>query len=159
MAKKVVIVGTGLGGLSTALRLTTLGFEVEMVEKFHQPGGRLNKLQHSGYTWDMAPTFFSMSYEFKELIDFCGIDKPFEFYALDPLYKVNFSNSKRYFTIHKDIDKLAEEFDGIENEFAEKMYRYLEKTGKLFHDVENRIIRRNFNPNYALDILRGNSRG
>jgi len=154
MAKKVIIVGTGLGGLSTALRLTTLGFEVEMVEKFHQPGGRLNKLQRNGYTWDMAPTFFSMSYEFKELIDSCGIDKPFEFYELDPLYKVNFSNSKRYFTIHKDIDKLAQEFEGIEDEFAEKMYRYLEKTGKLFHDVENRIVRRNFNSllSYALGL-------
>lgn len=58
MARKVVIVGTGLGGLSAALRLTTLGFEVEMIEKYHQPGGRLNKLQHNGYTWDMAPTFF-----------------------------------------------------------------------------------------------------
>lgn len=154
MAKKVVIVGTGLGGLSAALRLTTLGFEVEMIEKYHQPGGRLNKLQHNGYTWDMAPTFFSMSYEFKELIDFCGIERPFDFFELDPLYKVNFSNSKKFFTIHKDIHKLAREFEGIEDDFAEKMYQYLEKTGKLFHDVENRIVRRNFNSllSYALGL-------
>ena len=154
MKQKVIVVGTGLGGLSTALRLTTLGFEVEMVEKYHQAGGRLNKLQHSGYTWDMGPSFFSMTYEFKELIDFCGIDNPFEFYELDPLYKVNFSNSRKFFTIHKDIHKLAKEFEGIEDDFAEKMHRYLEKTGKLFHDVENRIIRRNFNSlfSYALAL-------
>lgn len=154
MVKKVLVIGTGLGGLSTALRLTTLGYEVEMLEKHHQPGGRLNRLQHNGYTWDMAPTFFSMSYEFKELIDFCGIEKPFEFIELDPLYKVNFSNSKRFFTIHKDIHKLAQEFEGIENDFADKMYLYLEKTGKLFHDVENRIVRRNFNSllSYAMGL-------
>lgn len=154
MKQKVIVVGTGLGGLSTALRLTTLGFEVEMVEKYHQAGGRLNKLQHNGYTWDMGPSFFSMTYEFKELVDFCGIDKPFEFYELDPLYKVNFSNSKKFFTIHKDIHKLAKEFEGIEDDFAEKMYRYLEDAGKLFHNVENRIMRRNFNSllSYALAL-------
>lgn len=154
MSKKILIVGTGLGGLSTALRLTTLGYEVEMVEKYSQPGGRLNKLEHQGYKWDMAPTFFSMSYEFKELFDFCGVEKPFDFFELDPLYKVNFSNSKKYFTIHKNINKLAQEFEGIEDDFADKMYQYLEKTGKLFHDVENRIIRRNFNNllSYALGL-------
>lgn len=145
MAMKVIVVGTGLGGLSTALRLTTLGYEVEMLEKYHQPGGRLNRLQYNGYTWDMAPTFFSMSYEFAELMSFCSINRPFEFFELNPLYKVNFSNSKKFFTIYKDINKLAEEFKDIEDDFASKMYGYLEKTGKLFHDTENRIIRRNFN--------------
>ena len=36
MPKKVFIVGTGLGGISTALRLTQRGYTVEMVEQFHQ---------------------------------------------------------------------------------------------------------------------------
>lgn len=37
-----IIVGSGLGGLSTALRLTQHNFNVTIIEKFHQPGGRLN---------------------------------------------------------------------------------------------------------------------
>ena len=82
--KKALIVGTGLGGLTTALRLSKLGYQVEMVEKYHQPGGRLNQLKKDGFTWDMAPTFFSMSYEFKEFVKSTGIDMPFEFVELDP---------------------------------------------------------------------------
>ena len=40
--KKVLVVGAGLGGLATALRLSKQGYNVEIVEKFYQAGGRLN---------------------------------------------------------------------------------------------------------------------
>jgi phytoene desaturase len=136
MSRKVLVIGTGLGGLTAALRLTTLGYEVEMVEKYHQPGGRLNKLQRDGFTWDMAPTFFSMSYEFAELVRSTGIEPPFEFFGLNPLYRVNFSGSPHTYTIYRDIERLAKEFEGIEADFADKMMLYLQKTGKLFHDTE-----------------------
>jgi phytoene desaturase len=102
MKKKALIIGTGLAGLSTALRLTKNGYEVEMVEKYHQPGGRLNLLEKDGFKFDMAPTFFSMSYEFTELINYCGISMPFEFVELDPLYSVHFEGDKRSYLIHKN---------------------------------------------------------
>ncbi|HNX57360.1 MAG TPA: NAD(P)-binding protein, partial [Prolixibacteraceae bacterium] len=69
MQKTALIIGTGLGGLTTALRLASRGWQVEMVEKYHRAGGRLNLLEKDGFKFDMAPTFFSMSYEFKELVD------------------------------------------------------------------------------------------
>ena len=50
MSKSVLIVGTGLGGLSTGLRLATRGFHVTFVEKFSQPGGRLNQIKKEGFT-------------------------------------------------------------------------------------------------------------
>jgi phytoene desaturase len=143
--KKVLIVGTGLGGLSTALRLSKLGYQVEMVEKYHQPGGRLNRLEKDGYRWDLGPTFFSMSYEFKEFIQSTGITMPFEFVDLDPLYTVNISGSDRNYTIYKDLKKLAKEFEGIEPDFEAKMRKYLAGAGKLFHDTEGIIIKQNFN--------------
>lgn len=143
--KKVLIVGTGLGGLSTALRLSKQGYQVEMVEKYHQPGGRLNLLEKDGFRWDLGPTFFSMSYEFKEFIQSTGIQMPFEFVELDPLYTVNIAGSDRNFTIYKDLKKLAKEFEGIEPDFEAKMKKYLAGAGKLFHDTEDIIIRQNFN--------------
>ena len=142
--KKALIVGTGLGGLTAALRLSKLGFQVEMVEKYHQPGGRLNQLKKDGFTWDLAPTFFSMSYEFKEFVRSTGIEMPFEFVELDPLYAVNFSGSDKFYQIHKNLEKLAKEFEKIEPDFEAKMTRYLAGAGKLFHDTEDVIIRKNF---------------
>jgi phytoene desaturase len=69
MKKKVLIIGSGLGALATALRLTSKGYEVEIVERYHQAGGRLNLMEKDGFSFDLGPSFFSMSYEFKELFE------------------------------------------------------------------------------------------
>ena len=100
---KALIIGSGLGGLSTALRLSHLGYEVEIIEKYHQPGGRLNQLKKDGFTFDVGPSFFSMSYEFKELFDSCGIKSPLELNELNPLYAVYFEGKEKPFLIHKII--------------------------------------------------------
>ncbi len=70
--KKVLVVGTGLAGITSALRLSKLGYDVEMVEKYHQAGGRLNQMKKDGFTWDVGPSFFSMTYEFDEFFKFHG---------------------------------------------------------------------------------------
>ncbi len=143
MDKKALIIGAGLGGLATALRLERDGYKVEMLDMYHQPGGRLNQLKKDGFTFDMAPTFFSMSYEFDALAAYCNIEKPFEWIPLDPLYKVNFLGSDDFYTIYKDIPKLHEQFYNIEPNFAIKMRRYLNRSGRLFHDIEKTIIKKN----------------
>lgn len=141
---KALIVGTGLGGLATALRLAKRGYQVDMVEKSLQPGGRLNQIKRNGFTWDMGPTFFSMSYEFDEFIQDTGIDMPFEFIELDPLYAVNFRGQDRNFLIYKNLAKLAEEFKDLEPDLEKKVSTYLAGAGKLFHDTENLVIKKNF---------------
>lgn len=144
MQKKVLIIGTGLGGLTTALRLSSRGYQVEMVEKHHRAGGRLNLIEKDGFKFDLGPTFFSMSYEFQELIKDCNIAMPFEFVELDPLYAVNFEGDKRNYLIYKDLKKLALEFESLEPDFERKVQRFLKAAGRVFHDTENIVIRQNF---------------
>jgi len=103
MGKKVLIIGTGLGGLTAALRLAKRGYQVEMLEKIDRPGGRLNQLVKDGFTFDMAPSFFSMSYEFDEFAKDCGIELPFKIIPLDPLYTVNFATSDKRYVIYRDL--------------------------------------------------------
>jgi phytoene desaturase len=156
MRKKVLIIGSGLGGLTTALRLASDGYEVEIVEKYHQAGGRLNQLKKDGFKWDMAPTFFSMSYEFKEFTDYVGIDMPFEFIELDPLYQVNFAGSDKFYTVYKDLKKLAEEFKDLEPDFERRMQQYLKSAATIYHDTEYRIVKKNFTSltDYLLQLTR-----
>ncbi|HQK99030.1 MAG TPA: FAD-dependent oxidoreductase, partial [Bacteroidia bacterium] len=107
MKKKVLIIGSGLGALATALRLTSKGYEVEIVERYHRAGGRLNLMEKDGFSFDLGPSFFSMSYEFKELFESCGIDNPLKIRELNPLYAVHFENRDKPFLIYKDLQKLA----------------------------------------------------
>lgn len=142
--KNVLIVGAGLGGLTTALRLAKKGYKVDILEKNEQAGGRLNQVKKDGFTFDSGPSFFSMSYEFKQFADECGIEIPFKFVELDPLYTVNFSGSSKTFFLHKDLDKLAAQFAEEEPDFREKMVRYLKKSDALYNDTVDKVIKTNF---------------
>ena len=139
-----MIVGTGLGGLATALRLSRRGYEVEMVEMYKQAGGRLNQLKSAGFTFDMAPTFFSMSYHFDEFVRDAGIEMPFRFVKIDPLYNVSFRGSDRRFVIYRDLDRLAEQFEDVEPGFRDRMERFLASSGALFDDIEKGVLSKNF---------------
>jgi phytoene desaturase len=157
MSKNVLIVGAGLGGLATALRLAKRGYNVEILEKNKQAGGRVNQLKKDGFTFDTGPSFFSMSYEFKEFAEDCSIILPFKYFELDPLYTVNFSKSSKTYYLYKDIKKLAEQFTEIEPDFELKMRRYLEKSKNLFHDTSV-VIKSNYDSilHYLITLLKVN---
>lgn len=145
MGKKVLIVGTGLAGLAAALRLSRRGYEVELVEKNNKAGGRLNQLKKDGFTFDVGPSFFSMSYEFDEFVKDAEIEMPFKFVELDPLYSVNFLSTGKTYNIYKDLSKLAEEFKDVEPNLEEKIKKYLDTGEKLFDGTVDLVVRRNYN--------------
>lgn len=157
MAKSVLVVGAGLGGLATALRLAKKGYKVEIVEKNSQAGGRLNQLKVDGFTFDTGPSFFSMSYEFTDFARDCNINLPFNYYPLDPLYSVNFKNSPVTYHLYKDLGRLSEQFINAEPEFEKNIRRYLNKSGRLFHDT-NMVIKSNYNSllQYLMTLVRVN---
>jgi phytoene desaturase len=142
--RKALIVGTGLGGLATALRLSRRGYEVEMVEMYKQAGGRLNQLATAGFTFDMAPTFFSMSYHFDEFVRDAGIEMPFRFVKIDPLYHVSFRGGGKSYIIYRDLDRLAEQFEAVEPGFRDRMERFLISSGRLFDTIEQGVLSKNF---------------
>ena len=158
MAKSVIIVGAGLGGLATALRLAKRGYKVEIIEKNDNAGGRVNQLKKDGFTFDTGPSFFSMSYEFKEFAKDCNIQMPFKYFELDPLYTVNFRRSPKTYYLYKDISRLAEQFREIEPDFEDKMRRYLRKSGRLFHDTVDVVIKSNYDSvlHYLLTLMKVN---
>ncbi|MDS1031077.1 phytoene desaturase family protein [Porphyromonadaceae sp. NP-X] len=158
MKEKVIIVGAGLGGLATGLRLAKEGYEVEFLEKNDKAGGRLNQIKKDGFTFDTGPSFFSMSYIFKEFAEKCGLRLPFEFIELDPLYSVNFSGEDKTYFLYKDIHKLAKQFQDVEPDFEQKMEKYLQKSAQLFNDTVDIVIKRNFDSylDYFLALIKVN---
>jgi phytoene desaturase len=158
MSRKILVVGAGIGGLATALRLAKNGYLVEIIEKNSQAGGRLNQIKKDGFTFDTGPSFFSMSFEFEEFAKDCNIQLPFKYYELDPLYTVNFSDNPKTFSLFKDLDKLAAQFEDIEPDFKKKMGKYLEKSGRLFHDTVDLVIKNNFDSyfEYIITLMKVN---
>ncbi|QQS36421.1 MAG: phytoene desaturase [Ignavibacteriales bacterium] len=154
--KKAIIIGAGLGGLSTALRLAVNGYKVTIIEKHFQAGGRLNQLKMEGFTFDVGPSFMSMSYELDELFRSCGVKNPVKLKELDPLYQVFFEGHDKPYLIWKDLKKLEKEFHEIEPELATKVERYLKKAGEFFHDTEDKVVKSNYDslPEYLYALTK-----
>jgi len=152
--KNVLIIGAGLGSLATALRLSSRGYAVTILEKYHQAGGRLNQLCIDGFKFDTGPSFLSMSYEFEELFQDCGIANPLELTPLDPVHGVYFAGREKPFLIRRDLTKLDAEFAGVEPDAERKARRYLKLARDFYHDTQHPVIRNNFNGllDYALKL-------
>ena len=68
-APTALVVGAGLGGLSAAIRLRALGYDVEIIEALEQLGGRASVFKRDGYTFDAGPTVVTAPYLIDELYD------------------------------------------------------------------------------------------
>ena len=85
-----------------------------------------------------------MSYHFDEFVRDAGIEMPFRFVKIDPLYHVNFRGSDRRYIIYRDLDRLTEQFESTEPGFRDRMERFLASSGRLFYDIEKGVLSKNF---------------
>ena len=60
MKYTVNIIGAGVAGLATAIRLAVQGHQVTVFEQSDRPGGKLDNLQWNGYRWDSGPSLFTL---------------------------------------------------------------------------------------------------
>ena len=67
--KKAIVVGSGFGGIASALRLKAAGFDVQIFERLDQLGGRARVFRRSGYTFDAGPTVITAPFLFDELFN------------------------------------------------------------------------------------------
>ncbi len=135
MSNKVIVVGSGFGGLSAASLLSKDGFDVTVIEKNEQVGGRASVWKKDGFTFDMGPSWYLMPDVFENFFSQFG-KKPedyMELVRLDPAYRVFFSEND-YVDISKDLEKNLDLFEKIEPGAKEKMKEYLEKS-KYEYDI------------------------
>lgn len=73
MAKgKAIVIGGGVAGLATAIRLRSQDWEVTLFEASEKVGGKMGELQEAGYRWDSGPSLFTMPQFLDELFVLCG---------------------------------------------------------------------------------------
>ena len=87
---KANVIGSGIGGISAAIRLRNMGFNVNVFEKNKNPGGKLNTFKLGDYRFDAGPSLFTMPNLVDELFTMSG-ENPRNFFK----YKSLFSNALR----------------------------------------------------------------
>ena len=74
MQKSVDIIGGGLGGLSAAIRLAKMGFQVRLYEKNESLGGKMNTFVQDGFYFDTGPSLITMPFVIEELFECAGFN-------------------------------------------------------------------------------------
>lgn len=64
--------GAGFGGLAAAIRLSVMGYRVQVLEKLDGPGGRAYVRKPDGFSFDGGPTIITVPFMFEELWRLCG---------------------------------------------------------------------------------------
>jgi 1-hydroxy-2-isopentenylcarotenoid 3,4-desaturase len=126
MAKKAVIIGSGINGMATAALLAADGYEVTVTEQLDRPGGVARTVKEDGFLFDMGPTWYLMPEAYERFFGFFG-KKPSDYYTLKdlaPSYKMWFSGSETA-TVVRDLETNMQTFDGFEAGGGEKLKRYL----------------------------------
>lgn len=82
---RVAVVGSGLGGLSAAIRLASAGYSVDVFEQRDRPGGKADVLKLGDYRFDRGPSLLTMPFVFEELFASAGenMDEYLSFTPLD----------------------------------------------------------------------------
>ena len=53
---KAIVIGAGIGGLASALRLRRKGFDVDVYEANPYAGGKIHAFEQNGYRFDAGPS-------------------------------------------------------------------------------------------------------
>ena len=98
MAKKIIVIGSGFGGLAASLRLKAKGYKVTLVEKHPDLGGRARVFKKDQFIYDGGPTVITAPYLFEEL--FTLFNKNISDYAkivpLDLWYRFVFNDGETF---------------------------------------------------------------
>ena len=69
---KTIVIGSGFGGIASALRMRARGDEVILVERLSQIGGRAQVFERNGFRHDAGPTVITAPFLFDELYELFG---------------------------------------------------------------------------------------
>lgn len=121
-----VVIGGGIGGLVTAARLAKAGYEVDLVEKNADVGGKMGRVCFDDCTFDTGPSLITMPFVLEEFFASMGTDLQTEV----PLQPINPACHYRWLdgttlNVPFALDDVADAIATISPEDGPAVERYL----------------------------------
>lgn len=144
MKKTVSVIGAGVAGLASAIRLQHAGYDVTLYEKESMPGGKMHQIKQDGFTFDLGPSIVMMPSIYKEIFELTGRDPddyiPME--RLDPMYTAYFDDEK--IDVSSDLVKLMAQLEGLSDEDAAGFLSYLKDIYERYIIAKDHFLQRPF---------------
>jgi phytoene desaturase len=140
-SKSAIVIGSGVAGLSTASYLGKNGYEVTIIEKHNQAGGRARQYSHEGFVFDMGPSWYWMPDVFEKFYNDFG-HKTSDFYELkrlDPSYRV-YDKKGKAVDIPADLIQLEALFESYEKGSSVKLRQFLKEAAFKYEVGINDLV-------------------
>ncbi len=143
--KKVVIVGAGIGGITTAVYLAQRGYEVSVYEKNPSPGGRCGQFIRDGHRFDLGATMLLMPGVYHEIFNSLGIslEENKDIVPLEDLYRIYYDDCSSI-TFTSDRERMKQQLERIETGSFMKSEKYISEGYKIFQLGMEKLIKKNF---------------
>ena len=158
MKKKCVVIGAGVAGLATAIRLSQQNYAVTVFEANAYPGGKLSAFTLGGYRFDAGPSLFTMPHFVDELFSLCGEDPTAHFNYIKK------EEACRYFwedgtalIAHSKTDDFATEVETKLGVPKKTLLAYLAKAKKKYDLTEKLFLQQSlhrWSTYFSLDTLK-----
>src|SRR5215510_13162552 len=140
-----IVIGAGIGGITTAARLAKNGYDVTVLEKNELPGGRCNQILRDGHRFDIGPTLFLMPEVWEETFAALGekMSDHLDLRRIDPTYKVHFDDGLKL-ELTSDIGSMQTQLEKIEKTAFTGFLNYIAEGNKHYKLSLEKFVGRNF---------------
>ena len=137
MSKKIIIIGAGPGGLSSAMTLAKYGYDVEVFEQNSYVGGRNGHIKLGEYSFDIGPTFFLMKSVLENIFESTGrkLEDYVKLHNLETMYRLSYSDEREFFP-SSNKEKMKKEMERLWEGSYKDYEKYLKKEKQKY----NRLI-------------------
>jgi len=145
VAKRIVVIGAGLGGLAAGLRLAHEGHSVTILEKTDQVGGRNRRIKVNGCDFDGGPTLVMMLHPFRKLFHDVGerLEDHLSLSLCDPGYRVFYSDGTRLEGTTK-VARMVEQMKALSPKDANRYPGFLADLRALYEASFPNFVEKNF---------------
>ncbi len=143
--KTALIIGAGLGGITSAIHLARHGIHVTVLEKNNKSGGRCDRYSREGHEFDTGPTLLVMPLLIES--EFNSFDasmrEMLDLRRVDPTYDLIFDDGS-VFAPTSDMMKMREQLEAFEPGSYDGFLRYMQEGNRHYNVSIERLLSKDF---------------
>lgn len=141
--KRAIIIGAGIGGLATAVRLATKGYDVQVFEANEYTGGKLTEIRKDGFRFDAGPSLFTMPQWVDELFEIAHKNARdyIQYERLDKVCTYTYADGTRL-VADADPHAFAREVENKIGVPKAQVLRHLSRSGRIYDITAGLFLKR-----------------
>lgn len=130
---RIIVIGSGFGGLGAAVRLQTKGHEVVVLDKRDKPGGRAYVYEQDGFKFDGGPTVITAPFMIDELFtNACRRTTDYvQMVPVSPFYRIFFHDGT-HFDYSDDMAAMVRQIRALNPDDVDGYLEFVRRAEKIF---------------------------